>query len=471
MKRTLIPLFAALAFAGTASSQNPDQPRPDGPSPERLKHEIEELRRAGKNEEAEHLEHKAREMMQRHKDAEARERKEQEARERKAGGEPEVRREKPKGDQKPEQKPEGKSAPKPEGKPELKAEHRKMPPNPGSPEKVGPWQARKEGPFAGGPMAEKFKARIEALRREGKGEQAEQFAKRAREMWAQRGGDFRGGRGGAGGGSHAEKPDQQPGERAMHLAEAAKHLKAAGIPVSPEMLERFVQRAPGNSRQHPWFPHRSQRWVGSPGGFGERPHFPSKDGAVPGAPGAGSRFDAMRRHFGGGAGRHGFPPAPGAGSPGQHPFPPMGAPAPEESHGRVDAMQRGPGGMPEHHGFAPHMNRAPGSAPTPDAVQNEIRALAQQVRELRAMIQQQHGAPNPAPMPRMPQGGQRPQFDAPPMPQAAPGGPGAMHGRPDFPAHPGTENRGEHHPHGEGRPSNPPVPAGNPANPQRAPAW
>ena len=222
MKRTLVPLFAALVFAGTARSQNPDQPRPDGPSLERLKHEVEELKRAGKNEEAERLEHKAREFMERRKDGEARERKPE--------GAQEVRREKPK------------SEPKPEGKPEPKAEHRKMPPNPGPARPDAPAQARKDGGFP----ADRLKARVEALRREGKGEQAEQFAKHAREMWEKRRSEFRGGRGESHAGTHGDRPAQNSGDRAMHLAEAAKHLNAAGIHVSPGI-------------------------AGSPGGFEGRP--------------------------------------------------------------------------------------------------------------------------------------------------------------------------------------------------------
>ena len=435
MKRTLIPLFAALAFAGTARSQNPDKPRPDGASLERLKHEVEELRRAGKNEEAERLQHKAHEAMERRKDGEAQERK--------AGGEQEVRREKQK------------SEPKPEGKPELKAEHRKMPPNPGPARLDAPSQARKDGASPGGQMADRLKGRIEQLRREGKGEQAEQFAKRAREMWEKRRGESAsGGRGESHGDKHAPKSD----ERAAHLAEAAKHLNAAGIHVSPEMLGKFGQKSSGKSEQHPWFSHRSQRSEGSPGGFGERPHSPSNDGA---APGAGSRFDAMRKHFGSASGRPPFPPAPGAGSPGQHPFPPKGAPSPEGPQGpRVNAMHRSPGGMPGHQPVPPQANRAPGAGPS-DSVQNEVRALAKQVQELRAMIQQQRGAaPNAAPMPQGGGGGfHRPDFRAP---QAAPGGLGANREHSGFPQRPSGESRGDNHPRSEGRPSNPP---GNPAIP------
>ncbi|MCX6981340.1 MAG: hypothetical protein NTV08_11395 [Verrucomicrobia bacterium] len=373
MKRTLIPLFAALIFAGTARSQNPDQPGPDGPALERLKHEVEELRRAGKNEEAE-------------------------ARERKPDGAQEVHREK------------SKSEPNPEGKPEPKEESRKSPPNPGPARPDAPAQVRKDGPFAGGPIAERLKGRIEALRREGKGEQAEQFAKRAREMWEKRRGGLAGGDRGK---SYGDKPAPRSDERAAHLAEAAKHLNAAGIHVSPEMLEKFGQKSSGKPERRPLFSHRLERPAGSPGGFGERRHFPSKDGA-----------------------------APGTGS-------------------RIDAMHRGPDGMPGHHPAPPQANRALGAGPSSDAVQNEIRALAKQVQELRAMIQEQRGgAPDAAPMP---QGGggafQRPHFRAP---QAAPGGPGANRKHSGFPQRNPGESRGDNHPRSEGRPSNPP---GNPAIP------
>lgn len=373
MKRTLIPLFAALIFAGTARSQNPDQPRPDGAEIDRLKHEVEELRRAGKTEEAE-------------------------ARKRKPDGAQEVHREK------------SKSEPNPEGKPEPKAEFRKSPPNPGPARPDAPAQARKDGPFAGGPIAERLKGRIEALRREGKGEQAEQFAKRAREMWEKRRSGLAGG---VRGKSHGEKPAPKSDERAAHLAEAAKHLNAAGIHVSPEMLEKFGQKFSGKPEHRPWFSHRSERPAGSPGGFGERRHFPSNDGA---APGAGSRFDAMHR---------------------------------------------GPDGMPGHHPVPHQANRAPGAEPSSDAVQNEIRALAKQVQELRAMIQQQRGgAPDAAPMPQgVGRAFHRPHFRAP---QAAPGGPGANREHSGFPQRNPGESRGDNHPRSEGRPSNPP---GNPAIP------
>ena len=339
MNCTLIPLFAAPIFAGTARSQNPDQPRPDGAEIDRLKHEVEELRRAGKTEEAE-------------------------ARKRKPDGAQEVHREK------------SKSEPNPEGKPEPKAEFRKSPPNPRPARPDAPVQARRDGPFAGGPIAERLKGRIEALRREGKGEQAEQFAKRAREMWEKRRGGLAGGDRGK---SHGEKPAPKSDERAAHLAEAAKHLNAAGIHVSPEMLEKFGQKSSGKPERRPLFSHRLERPAGSPG----------------------------------------------------------------------------------HHPAPPQANRAPGAGPSSDAVQNEIHALAKQVQELRAMIQEQRGgAPDAAPMP---QGGggafQRPHFRAP---QAAPGGPGANREHSGFPQRNPGENRGDNHPRSEGRPSNPP---GNPAIP------
>ena len=60
-----------MVLTGTARSQSPGQPRPDGlppggpdgPMAERLKHRLEELRRDGKKEEAERLERRAHEMM------------------------------------------------------------------------------------------------------------------------------------------------------------------------------------------------------------------------------------------------------------------------------------------------------------------------------------------------------------------------------------------------------------------------
>ena len=245
----------------------------------------------------------------------------------------------------------------------------------------------------------------------------------------------------------------------MHLAEAAKHLRAAGIPVSPEMLEKFSQRSSGKPGEHPWFSHRGQSDGGSPGGFGERPHFPSKDGAAPaGAP----RFDAMQKHFGSRFGRPGFPPAPGMGAPGQPPVPHMPGTAPEGP--RVNAMHRGFGGMQgmhERQAPSPGANPGPGAGPAPDAVQNEIRALAKQVQELRAMIQQRGGAQNPAPMPR---GGgfQSPDSREHHAAPGAPGAPGANPERRDFP----QRAPGEHHPRTEGGHPNPP---GNPAIPGERP--
>ena len=402
--RILLPLFAALVFSGTARSQNPEQPRPDGPapdraSPERLKHKVEDLKREGKPEEAERLEHKAKELMERHREGAPRENK--------AGGNPEARREAPKAERREE--------------PRREEVRREVPPNPAPARHEAPGQARKEGAFQGGPIADRIKGRMEQLRRDGKGEQAENFAKHAREMWEQRRGNAQG-KGGAE--SHGDKPAVSPGERAGHLAEAAKHLRAAGINVPPEMLEKLGQRAGAQGGNHPWFSHRSPQ---SPGDHAARPQFPPKDGA---APNAGSHFDAMRKHFAGRSERPASPPvpnpAPGAGSPGQHPFPPMTGPAPGGS--RVDAMHSRSGVMPQRPSFSHPANPAPGAGAPSDSVQNQIRALAQQVQELRSMLQQQRGGmPNPGP-----QGG-------------------ALH----------RQNPGEHHdnpgrPHAEGRPQNPP---------------
>ncbi len=358
--RILLPLFAALVFSGTARSQNSEQPRPDGPapdrpSPERLKHKVEDLKREGKQEEAERLEHKAKELMERHR--------EDAPRENKAGGNPEARREAPKAERREE--------------PRREEVRRETPPNPAPARHEAPGEARKEGAFQGGPIADRIKGRMEQMRRDGKGEQAENFAKHAREMWEKRRGNSEG-KGGSR--AHGDKPAVSPGDRAGHLAEAAKHLRAAGINVPPEMLEKLGQRAGAQAGNHPWFSHRSPQ---SPGDHAARPQFPPKDGAAPGA------------------------------------------------SSRVDAMHSRPGVMPQRPAFLRPANLAPGAGAPSDSVQNQIRALSQQVQELRSMLQQQRGGmPNPGP-----QGG-------------------AVH-RP---------NPGEHHdnpgrPHAEGRPpGHPPIP-------------
>jgi hypothetical protein len=168
--RILLPLFAALVFTGTARSETPGQPRPDAPppdapSPERLRHRLEELRREGKNEEAERLERHAREFFEK---------------------------------------------------------HRANPP----------------------------------------GERREE--------------------------SRRGNPPVSPGEREGHLAEAARHLHAAGINVSPEMLERLANRARGKFAAHPPVApgSRSEHADRAP----VRPPFPPR-GEV--APGAGSPIDAL----------------------------------------------------------------------------------------------------------------------------------------------------------------------------------
>ncbi len=350
--RILLPLFAALVFSGTARSQNPDQSRPDSPapdrpSPERLKHKVEDLKREGKREDAERLEHKANELMERQREGERRENK--------AGGNPEARREAPKAERREE--------------PRREEVRRETPPNPAPARHEAPGQARKEGAFQGGPIADRIKGRMEQLRRDGKGEQAENFAKHAREMWEKHRGNPQG-KGGAE--SHGDKPAVSTGERAGHLAEAAKHLRAAGINVPPEMLEKLGQRAGAQAGNHPWFSHRSPQ---SPGDHAARPQFPPKDG-----------------------------PAPGG--------------------SRVDAMHSRSGGMPQRPAFSHPANPAPGAGTPSDSVQNQIRALAQQVQELRAMLQQQHGGmPNPGP-----QGGGRPHAEG--RPQNPPGNPAIPGDRP-----------------------------------------
>ncbi len=64
--RNLITIIAALAYTGAAYSQTPDQPRPDGPRPDaamadRIKSRIEQLRKDGKNEEADRMEKRVKE--------------------------------------------------------------------------------------------------------------------------------------------------------------------------------------------------------------------------------------------------------------------------------------------------------------------------------------------------------------------------------------------------------------------------
>lgn len=153
-----------------------------------------------------------------------------------------------------------------------------------------PGQPQPGGPLAGGPMAEHLKQRLEELRRAGKHEEAGRLERHAKEMWEHQGGNPQGERRGNPPGerreeSHRGTSPANPGERAAHLAEAAKHLRAAGINVSPEVLEKLGHRSDGKTGNRP---------SGSPGdhpssGQG-RLALPSKGGP---APGAGSPIDAL----------------------------------------------------------------------------------------------------------------------------------------------------------------------------------
>ena len=240
-------------------------------------------------------------------------------------------------------------------------------------------QPRPDGPPPGGPMAERLKHKIEELRREGKNEEAERLERHAREMFAQHRGNPQGEhREGASGGS----PGANQGERAAHLSEAAKHLNAAGIHVSPEMLEKLGRHFEG--KKH------------------ERPHF-----------------------------------SPGAqGSSGQH-----------------------PGGMPGHQGVSPQGGPGPGAGSPMEAMHNEIRTLARQVQELRAMIQQQHGGmPNRGQHEPAKAGEQQHRVERNQAEQHGdrPGSPGASGGNREH--HEGApQPQGDHRPRGEARPVNPPV--------------
>jgi len=153
-----------------------------------------------------------------------------------------------------------------------------------------PGQPHPDGPPPAGPMAERLQHRLEELRRDGKNEEADRLQRHAREMWEHHRGNPQGGRREE---SHRgmSMPPVSPGERADHLAEAAKHLRAAGIEVSPEMLERLGHRAPGKMEH---------RWPGSPGEGGGsasgQPPFLPRGGPAPGA-GAGSPLEAMHHEI------------------------------------------------------------------------------------------------------------------------------------------------------------------------------
>ncbi len=135
-----------------------------------------------------------------------------------------------------------------------------------------PDQPRHDGAPSDAPSPERLRRRLEELHRDGKHEEAERLQRHAREMWEQHRGDFQSKDREE---AHDGRPSGSPGEREAHLAEAAKHLHAAGINVSPEMLEHLGHRAPGMHG------HRS------PGEHAERaggpPPFAPKGGPAPGA--------------------------------------------------------------------------------------------------------------------------------------------------------------------------------------------
>ena len=152
-----------------------------------------------------------------------------------------------------------------------------------------PGQPRPDGSPPGGPMAERLKGRLEELRRDGKREEAGQLERHAREMWQKQRGNPQGEhRDGSPGGT----PPGKDGERAGHLAEAAKHLNAAGIRVSPEMLERLGHKFGGRHESRPPLAG------GSPGdrssGGPSRPPFSPREGA---GPGAGSPIEAIHKEI------------------------------------------------------------------------------------------------------------------------------------------------------------------------------
>ncbi|MEO6741379.1 MAG: hypothetical protein ABIP20_14110 [Chthoniobacteraceae bacterium] len=161
----------------------------------------------------------------------------------------------------------------------------------GTAQSENPGKPPHDGPPPGGPMAERLKHRIEELRREGKNEEAERLERHAREMFAKRGGNPQGGH-------HEGSPGGNPGERAAHLAEAAKHLNAAGIHVSPEILEKLGHRFDGKKHERRDFSHGSPRSHGSAeehsSGMPGRPGLSPQGNA---GPGAGSPMEAMHHEI------------------------------------------------------------------------------------------------------------------------------------------------------------------------------
>ncbi len=154
-----------------------------------------------------------------------------------------------------------------------------------------PDQPHRDGPPPG-PMTDKLRHQIEELNRDGKHEEAERLQHHAREMWAQRQREFQTQHRDD---SHRSGASGSPGERETHLAEAAKHLHAAGINIPPEMLERLAHRSSekmgsrseGSRADGP-------RFEGSRGEHSESAHppFPPKS-----APGAGAPLEAMHNEI------------------------------------------------------------------------------------------------------------------------------------------------------------------------------
>ena len=202
-----------------------------------------------------------------------------------------------------------------------------------------PGQPRPDGPPPSRPMAERLKHRLEELRRDGKQEEAERLERRVREMRERLREKPQGERRGE---SRRGTPAVSAGEREGHLAEAAKHLRAAGINVSPEMLERLAHASAGRMKsghQSSWGP---SRW-GRTDSAGGRPSFAPKAGAEFGG---GPRLNAMHRRS-------------------------------DRSSGRPEVPPMG--------------KMAPGAGWPMDAMHNEIRMLVKQVEELRAMMQERGG--------------------------------------------------------------------------------
>lgn len=90
-------------------------------------------------------------------------------------------------------------------------------------------------------------------------------------------------------GRHPGPTPGNPSERASHLAEAAKHLRAAGIDVSPEQLERLGHKFPSRMGDRP------QGFPGGHEGNFPRRGTPAATGNV--APGGAPAMDEMRNEI------------------------------------------------------------------------------------------------------------------------------------------------------------------------------